>query len=91
MANVVITLKVMPDDIGADLPAIAAKAEKCIMDFGGFSARHSIEPVAFGLKAIVFMFAADEQKGGTDPLEKAISGIEGVGSVEVTDVRRAIG
>jgi len=33
----------------------------------------------------------DEQKGSTDPLEKEIQAIEGVNSVEVIDVRRAIG
>ena len=33
----------------------------------------------------------DEAKGTTDPLEADINNIEGVHSVEVTDVRRAIG
>jgi translation elongation factor EF-1beta len=33
----------------------------------------------------------DEKLGGTDPLEAKLSEIEGVNSVEVIDVRRAIG
>ena len=49
------------------------------------------EPVAFGLKALNIVFVMDEAKGSTDALEEEIKGLEGVNSVEVTDVRRAIG
>ena len=49
------------------------------------------EPIAFGLKALKITFAMDENKGSTDTLEEDINGIEGVNSVEVVDVRRAIG
>jgi len=37
------------------------------------------------------MFVMDEAKGSTDDLEKKISEIDGVNSVEVVDVRRTIG
>ena len=45
----------------------------------------------FGLKSLNLIFVMDEKKGSTDKLEDDISDIEGVQSVEVTDVRRAIG
>ena len=51
----------------------------------------SVEPIAFGLKAVKIMFVMDEDKGSTDDLEADIETIDGVNSVEVTDVRRAIG
>lgn len=50
-----------------------------------------VEPVAFGLQALVFMFSVDEAKGGTEELEKKIAEMPGVSSVQVTDVRRAVG
>ena len=48
-------------------------------------------PVAFGLKALNVTFVMDEKKGSTDALEADLGVIEGVESVEVTDVRRTIG
>ncbi len=33
----------------------------------------------------------DEAKGSTEKLEEDVEGIEGIKSVEITDVRRAIG
>ena len=50
-----------------------------------------IEPVAFGLKALKIFFVLDESKGNIDSLEEKIKEIEGVGNVEVVDMRRAIG
>jgi translation elongation factor EF-1beta len=37
------------------------------------------------------MFVMDENKGATDELEESISKLNDVNSVEVVDVRRAIG
>jgi translation elongation factor EF-1beta len=37
------------------------------------------------------IFVMDEAKGSPEPLEKDIAKIKGVQSVEVIDVRRAIG
>jgi translation elongation factor EF-1beta len=37
------------------------------------------------------MFALPEETGSTEALEKQISAISGVSSVQVTDVRRAVG
>ena len=50
-----------------------------------------IQPGAFGLKALVILFVMDEKKGSTEALEQKISQLEGVESVEVPDVRRAVG
>ena len=48
-------------------------------------------PVAFGISSLNLIFIMDESIGSTETLEKDISGIEGVNSVEVVDVRRAVG
>ncbi len=62
-----------------------------ITEFGGTVGKTELEPIAFGLKAVVFMFAMDESLGGTEELEAKIAAVQGVNSVQVTDVRRAIG
>ena len=92
MARVVVTIKIMPQNIATDLSTIEAKAKKEIVKFcNSKEFKTQIEPIAFGLKALNILFVMDESKGSTEELEKKISPIDGVESVEVTDVRRAIG
>ncbi|MEK6876769.1 MAG: elongation factor 1-beta [Nanoarchaeota archaeon] len=92
MAQVVITLKIMPSSPQIDLAKVEHEAKAKI---AGFSQNDEMkseqEPIAFGLKALKIKFVMDENKGSTDALEESIKGIEGVNSVETVDVRRAIG
>ena len=92
MASVVITFRIMPQNTSIDLSNLEAEAKKEIVEFcNSQEFKISIEPIAFGLKALNIIFVMDESKGSTEELEKRISHIEGVESVEVTDVRRSIG
>lgn len=91
MADVIVTLKIMPTSPEADLNKIKEEASKIISEFGGEVGKTEEEPIAFGLKAIKIIFVIDEKKGSTDPIEEKISQIENVNSVEAVDVRRAIG
>ena len=92
MANVVVTLRIMPQNTGIDLDALESKAKKEIVEFcNSQEFKTSIEPIAFGLKALNILFVMDEAIGGTEALEQRISRLDGVESVEVTDVRRAVG
>ena len=92
MANVVVTLRIMPQDTSVNLSDIESEAKKEIVEFcNSREFKTEIEPIAFGLKALIIFFVMEESKGSTEELEKKISHIEGVESVEVTDVRRAIG
>lgn len=91
MAQVVITLKIMPDSPDVNLEDIKAEAKELISEFGGEVGREEIEPVAFGLKALKLFFVMNESLGSTESLEETINKIDGVQSVEVTDVRRAVG
>jgi elongation factor 1-beta len=95
MAKAVVTLKIMPDSPETDLKALENKSLKAIKHFCGdgkeVDYRTEIEPIAFGLKAVKLTFVMDEAKGSTEKLENEISGFEEVNSVEVIDVRRAIG
>jgi elongation factor 1-beta len=92
MANVIITLKIMPESIHADLNEIEKKVLKEIKKFAGETETKSeIELVAFGLKALKLIFVMDEDKGSTEALENKINKIKNINSIEVVDVRRAIG
>ncbi len=81
----------MPDSPEADLDEIESRAKQMIEDFDANVSSTEHNPVAFGLKAVEIILSMDEDKGDTEDLEKEIEGIEEVQSVQVTDVRRAIG
>jgi len=91
MAQVIVTVKIMPESPDSDLKAIEETSKKQIAEFGGEVGKVEIEPIAFGLNALKLFFVMDESKGDTEPLENTLKNIEQVQSVEVTDVRRAIG
>lgn len=86
------TLKVMPDSPEADLNALKDDVNLKIEEFVGEpAAKVDEQPVAFGLKSLSFLFVMEESKGSTEELENDIATLPAVASVEVTDVRRAIG
>lgn len=92
MANAIVTIKIMPESPEVDLEALSVKVKEKIAEFAGEGdTKQDIEPVAFGLKALKIIFVMDEAKGSPEPVEKEIENLEGVNSVEVIDVRRAIG
>lgn len=92
MAKVITTLKIMPTSPEVDLEKVKELALKKIEEFSGETeTKTSIEPIAFGLKALNIIFVTDEDKGDTEVVEKSIAELEEVNSVEVTDCRRALG
>lgn len=91
MARVIVTVKLMPKSPEVDMEKVKEAAEKPIAEFGGELGKFEIRPIAFGLKALILIFIMDESIGSTETLEKQLGELEGVNSVEVTDVRRTIG
>jgi len=92
MANVVVTLKIMPESPEVDLNQIKESSLKHIKEFAGAGdTKITEEPVAFGLKSLNILFIMDEKLGSPESLEEDIRSIKGVQSVEIIDVRRAIG
>ena len=91
MADVFVTLKIMPESPETDLEKIKVKASELIANFEGKVHKSEEKPVAFGLKALEIMFIMNEAKGSTEKLETQISEMDDVVSVDVIDVRRAIG
>ena len=92
MARVIVTLQIMPESPNENLKNIEQHTLASIQRFAGEGeTKVTIEPIAFGLSAVKIVFVMDEKIGSTEPLEKDIAKIRGVSSVEVTDIRRAVG
>ena len=82
----------MPIGPDTNLESIENKVKETIINHvGEGEIRAEQNPLAFGLKSLDIIFVMDEQKHKLDPIEEDIKKIQGVNSVEVTDVRRAIG
>lgn len=95
MADVVVTIQIMPESPEINLKFIESEAVKKIVSFAKLHdsdrVKVELEPVAFGLEAVKFVFFMDESIGSTEHLEEQIKLISGVNSVETVDVRRAFG
>ena len=85
----------MPESVEVDIDKLKVDVLNEVKKFTGDNEdknyRMEITPVAFGLKAVDITFVHDEKKGGTDPLEDILRNSEGVGGVEVLEVKRAMG
>ncbi len=92
MANVVVSMRIMPTNPSVDLHKLETEAKKEIVKFcSSQEFKTEIQPVAFGIKAVMIIFVMDEKIGSTEALEGKVAQLRGVESVEVTDVRRAVG
>lgn len=90
MARVIVTFKIMPESLDVDLKKLESNLKSVVEKYGEVG-KVETEEIAFGLKALNFIVIVDESKGGTDVIEDNMRNVEGVNSVDVVDVRRAIG
>lgn len=90
MAEVIVTFKIMPEGVAADLNFVQREAEKIISSQGRLE-KAEVRPVAFGLKSLILYAVFPESIGsGVDDLSSKIDILTGVENCEVVDVRRAI-
>ena len=87
MADVLVQLRVLPEDVDTDLEQLQEKIKEVLPE--GVSI-HKIteEDVAYGLKCLKVVVIMPDDLGGTDPVETAISSIQEVQRVEVEIVSR---
>lgn len=90
MGIAAVKIKVMPTSPEVNLEELQAKIAKLLESEDVKGAKFETQPIAFGLKALVMMFGWPEEKELED-LEAKIGKIENVNSVELLDIRRAIG
>jgi translation elongation factor aEF-1 beta len=90
MVTALITIKIMPESVEANLEKIKESAKEIVESNKGKNTRFEEEPIAFGLKAVLTYFDIDEDDE-LEPIEQKLRKIENVQSVSVTDMRRAFG
>ncbi len=85
MGSVLMKIRVMPSDVDVNLDDVLEKIKNIQME--GVEIRDSaIQPIAFGLKAIVLMAVMPDTEGIGDKYVEEIGKIEGVESVEIEDM-----
>ena len=82
--------KIMPDGVDSDFDAIKTAVEAKIVELGGMMSSVEEQPIAFGLKALIFSFAYPEENE-IDVVGNALSLIAEISSAEMIDYRRALG
>ena len=80
----------MPISPSVDMKNLQKNVEKRLKEIGAILHKVEEVPVAFGLKSLVFMIGWKEELD-PDLIETELSKIKDVNSIEITDVRRAIG
>lgn len=81
----------MPESVETSLEELKTKIKQTIETFeSGVFNNAKEEPIAFGLKALIITIALSEDEE-SDAVEKALSKIDGISSVELTDYRRVVG
>ncbi|HET6780350.1 MAG TPA: elongation factor 1-beta [Nitrososphaera sp.] len=87
MARLVARIRILPADPESNLDYVVESVKKS-MPQGMEMKAYVMEPIAFGLKAILGDFLLDDAEGQMDKLEESIKIVEGVGEIEVTNISR---
>ena len=90
MALCAVILRVMPVSPNVDMDKLKSNIEKKLLELGAILHNAEEIPVAFELKSLMFTIGWKEEND-PDLIETQLAKIKDVNSVEITDVRRAIG
>jgi elongation factor 1-beta len=89
MAEVAVQLKIMPNGPDVDLKSLSNRITSQVADYGRMYSCEE-QPIAFGLKALIFTVLIEDKEGGTEAVEASISEIDEVESVQVVAVTRML-
>jgi elongation factor 1-beta len=89
MGEVAVQIKVMPHDPAVDLEQLKRKIELTLPNDARLHTI-DIQPIAFGLKALLVTVIVGDVEGGTDSIEEALSKIDGVKSIQVVATTRML-
>ena len=87
MGSYVIRMKVLPSDTDTEHDRIVKSVSDALPD-GAQIRNHRVEPIAFGLSAIILDVVAPEQEGMIDAIEERVSSAPLVGQYELVGVSR---
>ena len=85
-----VKIRIMPTSPEVDLEKLKKTAKIIVERMGGKNCNFEEEPIAFGLRAIIAFFAWPEELE-LENLENNLNKIEEVSSLQVIDMRRALG
>lgn len=89
MGNVILTMKIMPEGVEVDMEEFALSVKAAAGQHSTYL-KHEIQPIAFGLNALILYVQIPDAEGGSEKLETAISEVEYVRSIEVTNMTRSL-
>jgi elongation factor 1-beta len=87
MGSYVIRLKLLPEDTTTEHAKILESVSKALPQ-GAQVRSHRIEPIAFGLSAVIVDVVAPEEEGVIDKVEESVSKAPLVGQYELLGVSR---
>lgn len=90
MGVVAVKIKIMPSSPEINIEELKDRIKKFLEERDVKKPQFEIQPIAFGLKALIAMFGWPEEKG-LEGLEEAMGKIQDVNSVDLLDIRRAVG
>jgi len=85
-----VKIKIMPKSLETDLMKIEEEVKKMMEKCGVKNPKFGVQPIAFGLKALIVLFGWPEEKE-FEGFENSLMKIKGISSIKVIDMRRAIG
>lgn len=90
MGTVAVKIKIMPSSPETDLDKIKDEVKKKMEREDVKKPMFEVQPVAFGLKSLIITFGWPEEKE-LEKFEDSLKEIKDVNSVEIIDMRRAVG
>ncbi len=90
MGIMAVKVKIMPKSLETDLVKIEEEVRVVMKTRGVKNPQFEVQPIAFGLKALIVLFGWPEEKE-FEEFENSLMTIKDVSSTEVIDMRRAIG
>jgi elongation factor 1-beta len=87
MAKVMVSVKLFPSDIVADMSGLKETVRKSLEGKATIP-KFDEEPVAFGLVALVAHVLMPEDSSGIEEIEQRLKSIDGISQVEVLVSRR---
>ncbi len=85
MGDVLVTYKIMPEGVDVDFEKMKEDVKSRIGSLGKV-AEFDLQPIAFGLKALVVKVIVKDEGGIADKIEDELSHIENVQGVVIEEV-----
>jgi elongation factor 1-beta len=87
MTRLLARIRILPAEADSNLDEVILQLKSNIPDSMQLKA-HAMEPIAYGLNAVVGDFLIEDKEGQMDKLEDSIKSLTGVGEIQVINISR---